>query len=123
MKTVLAIALMAAIGQAFFGRPPRRRGARSLIFALGLAGATAWAVGVIGVYSDAEDGAGAAIALGVMSLSSARWLARGIEGDDGPDDGDEGGGPPGVDEPPPSDWDAFDRARAGWSPRPRDPVA
>ena len=126
VKVILAVLLVAVIAQAFFGRPPRRRGSRALIAALGISGATAWAVGLLGVYVGTSR-AGAAIALGVFALSAARWLAAGH--DDGDDDG--GGGEPPCDpprsEPPPSlDWDAFDRAREGWGgprPRSRDPVA
>jgi hypothetical protein len=54
----------------------------------------------------------ALLGAGVVCWLLALWAAR---GDDGADDG--GGGEDPGDEPGPFDWDAFDRARAGWGSR------
>ena len=77
-----------------------------------------WA-GVLGLVAGALVlGSPVAMAAGAPFAGLAIWTPG-----PGGDDGGEGDDPPPDDDPdePGVDWDAFDRARAGW--RPRHPVA
>jgi hypothetical protein len=106
-KVALALLLAACIARAVFGAPPARRHDH-------LAPASA-ALGIV-LYALAAIFAIAALAAaGSLSLCLAVWLARGR---------DDGWGRGGDDPPePPVDWEAFDRERARWRPRPREWVA
>jgi hypothetical protein len=106
-KVALALLLVMCIARAVFGEPPARRHDRL---------ATAVALFGVALYALAAALTVAVLAgLGSLSLCLAVWLARGR--DDGWGRGD--------DEPPepPVDWEAFDRERARWRPRPREWVA
>lgn len=120
---MIAIALAYTVWRAFVGTPPVRSRPRLalLVAPVAIAG---YVVAVLLLARGDEDLAGIGLAVGVEAAALGAWLARGPSGGDddgggggeGPDDG--GWGPP--DEPPrpggPVDWDAFDRARAGWRP-------
>jgi len=123
-KLVLAVLLVGSMGRAFVGTPAQGRhdhAARTLFMLTGvcyLAGAAlvvAAGAGLVGTL---------VVIAGIETACLAAWLVRGAqdggggEGDGG-DDGDGGDGPGGGDDgdPSPFDWGAFDRERAGWSPR------
>jgi hypothetical protein len=112
VKALLALGLLLAIARAFGGAPPAQPRPAAARLALGLAAAAA-TVAATGAYAGA-GWAAAPAAVAVLAASLAGWFSRGPEGG-GPD------APPAPESPPPVDWDAFDRARAGWS-RPRVPV-
>ena len=118
VKAILAGALVLSVARAFFGVParsPHERLARTLVgmsICLYILAAEALMTG--------QDGMAAAfVVCGVEALCLAAWVGRRRDDDDGGDDGGGGGGD--DPDPGPVDWDAFDRARAGW--RPREPVA
>lgn len=120
VKAAIAAVLILALARAFLGTPSHRVHER-------LAKTLVWLAICLYLLSgeallQGEDGmAGAFVVCGVEALCLAAWVGR--RRDDG-DGGDEGGGGGGGDEPEPPgpiDWDAFDRARAGW--RPHEPVA
>jgi hypothetical protein len=69
-------------------------------------------IALLALLGDRPRLAAAALVGGVEAACYLMWLSRGH--DDGGGGGDEG--------PSPLDWDAFDRARAGWGRRPRVPV-
>jgi uncharacterized membrane protein len=116
MELALAAVLAGAIGRAFFGPPPAREVPVRAILWAGAASITVELLALFAVVLG-RPGAEAMVAFAVVVLCATAWLGRNSEGDD-----DGGGGPP-PDDPGPFDWDAFDRARAAWARRPRDPVA
>jgi hypothetical protein len=122
VKAVLAVVLVLLVARAFLGLPARKghdRLARTLV---GLSVCLYILSGE--ALLEGEDGmAGAFVVCGIEALCLAAWVARRRDDDDGWDDDGGGGGgdDPRPDGPTPVDWDAFDRARAGW--RPREPVA
>src|SRR4051812_23572149 len=110
-KVTLALLLLASVGAAYLGPPPRRRipfGVRGSVMSAGLiayaTAATALAVGA------ALAGA-LALALAGELVCTAGWMSRGAA-PPSDDDGDDGGGGGGGrrPKPPPPDWDAFERA-------------
>jgi uncharacterized membrane protein YfcA len=115
----LAAVLLASMARAFFGPPavrPRRRVARALLAATAacyLAGAA------LVVLAGATLPGAVLVVCGIEASCVGAWLIRGPRDDDDDDGG--GGGPDGPEskDPPPWDWDAFDRARAAWHRRPR----
>jgi hypothetical protein len=110
-KVTLALLLVASVGLAFLGPPPRRRvgaGVRGALLTAGLVGYVAAAAAL----------ASGALVPGVLLLAlateltcAAGWLSRG-DAPPSDDDGDDGGGGGGGrrPKPPPTDWDAFERA-------------
>jgi hypothetical protein len=120
VKAVIAVVLVLAVGRAFLGTPSQRvheRLSRTLVWlAICLYVLSAEAL------MEGEDGmAGAFVVCGVEALCLAAWVGRRRDDGDGGDDGGGGGGGDDPEGPGPIDWDAFDRARAGW--RPHEPVA
>jgi hypothetical protein len=119
LKAVVAVVVVLVIARVFFGAPARgvqKRLARTLVgIAISLYILSGEAL------LEGEDGmAGAFVVCGIEALCLAAWVARRRDDDGGGED--DGGGGGGDDpKPGPVDWDAFDRARAGW--RPREPVA
>jgi hypothetical protein len=111
MKLLLALLLLGSVLFAYLGPPPRRPAGMRLrggMLATGLAGYGAAAAAL----------AAGAAALGVLAITlagelvcAAGWLGRGDAppADDDEDDGGGGGGGRGP-KPPPTDWDAFERA-------------
>jgi hypothetical protein len=112
VKLLLALGLLWAMSRAFWGAPPARPRPAAARLALALAAAGA-ALAAAGAWAGAAWAAAPA-AGAVLAASLAGWCSRAPRGG-GP------GGPPRPEAPPPVDWDAFDRARAGWS-RPRTPA-
>jgi hypothetical protein len=108
LEAALAATLLASILRAFFGPPPREAdtvaGAGWLLAGIVLLAT----VLIAGAAADPRD---VLTAAAVEALCLAGWWMRRR------DAGGEGEPEPG---PPPIDWDAFDRVRAGW--RPREPV-
>ncbi|HKG04643.1 MAG TPA: hypothetical protein VKB03_15830 [Conexibacter sp.] len=110
-KVTLAVLLLASVGVAYLGPPPRRRvslAVRSTVLALSTGGYLAAVAALT---------AGATV-LGMLTLAlagelvcTAGWLSRG-DAPPADDDGDDGGGGGGGrrPKPPPPDWDAFERA-------------
>lgn len=110
-KITLALLLLASVGFAYLGPPPRRQvdlRLRTTLLAVGMGGYLA-AVAVL---------AAGAVVPGVLVLAlagelvcAAGWFSRGDTppSDDDNDDGGGGGGGRRP-KPPPSDWDAFERA-------------
>jgi hypothetical protein len=122
-KVAVAVLLVLLVARAFLGVPARRvhhRLARTLV---GLAICLYVLSGE--ALLEGDDGMAAGfIVCGVQALCLAAWVGRRRDDDDGWDDGGGGGGggdDPDNGPPMPIDWDAFDRARAGW--RPHEPVA
>lgn len=109
-KVTLALLLLASVGLAFLGPPPRRRvgaGVRAALLSAGMAGylaaAAALAAGAL------LAGALVLVLAGAL-VCAAGWLSRG-DAPPSDDDGDDGGGGGGRrPKPPPPDWDAFERA-------------
>jgi hypothetical protein len=116
-SAALAIVLAASIGRAFLGRPARRtrRGTARALLA-GTAVCYLGGAALVLLAGAALPGAIVVVA-GIEASCLGAWLAR-AAGDD-PDDGDGDDAGDGG----PWDWDAFDRARAGWSRRPGRPQA
>jgi hypothetical protein len=115
-SAALAGLLAASIGRAFLGRPARRtrRGTARALLA-GTAVCYLGGAALVLVAGAALPGAILVVA-GIEASCLGAWLARAGGDDpddrDGPDDGGDDTGDRG-----PWDWDAFDRARAGWSRR------
>lgn len=110
-KVMLALLLLASVGLAYLGPPPRRRvtlGVRGAILSTGVVG---YAAAVTALAAGALVPGALALALAGELICMAGWLSR---GDPPPsdDDGDDGGGGGGGrrPKPPPTDWDAFERA-------------
>jgi hypothetical protein len=109
-KIALAALLLASVGLAYLGPPPRRRTAAGVRGAL-------LSVGMVGYAAAATALAAGALVPGVLCLAfagelvcAAGWLSRG-EAPPSDDDGEDGGGGGGRrPKPPPPDWDAFERA-------------
>jgi hypothetical protein len=115
----LAGILVASMARAFLG-PPARRPRRAVARVLLAATAACYLAGAALVVLAGATVAGAiTVIVGIEASCLGAWLIRGGGEDDQDDEG--GGGEPG--DPPPWDWDAFDRARAAWSSRPRRPRA
>lgn len=110
-KITLALLLLASVGIAYLGPPPRRRvglGVRGAILSAGMGGYLA----AVGALSAGAIVPGALVLAGAGELvCAAGWLSRG-EAPPSDDDSDDGGGGGGGrrPKPPPSDWDAFERA-------------
>jgi hypothetical protein len=115
-KVTLALVLLASVGLAYFGPPPRRQ------VALGVRGAVL-STGVVGYVTAVAALAVGAVVPGALVLAlagelvcAAGWLSR---GDPPPsdDDGEDGGGGGGGrrPKPPPTDWDAFEQAFRGYA--------
>jgi hypothetical protein len=119
VKAVVAVVLLLSVARAFLGVPARRSHERLARTLVGLSICLYVLSGE--ALLEGEDGmAGAFVVCGIEALCLAAWVARRRDDDDGWDD--DGGGGGGDDpDPGPIDWDAFDRARAGW--RPHEPVA
>ena len=110
-KTVLALLLLASVGLAFLGPPPRRQigaAVRGGLLGIGLVG---YAAAVAALAAGANIAGALALALAGELVCAAGWLSRG-EAPPSDDDGDDGGGGGGGrrPKPPPPDWDAFERA-------------
>jgi hypothetical protein len=111
VKLLIAALLLGSVLLAWFGPPPRRHvdlWLRGTLLAIGLAGyagaAAAFATGA------ALPGALALAAAGEL-VCAAGWLGRGeAPPTDEDDDGGGGGGGGRGPNPPPIDWDAFERA-------------
>ena len=114
-SAAVAAVVLASMGRAFLGRParrPRRAAARALLGATGACYASGAALVLL---STAVLPGALLIVAGIEASCLGAWLVR---GGDGPPGDDPGGG-----DPSPWDWDAFDRARAGWAHPPRRPRA
>jgi hypothetical protein len=122
-KAIMVLVLVLSVARAFLGVPARRAHHRLARTLVGMAICLYVLSGE--ALLEGQDGMAAAfVVCGVEALCLAAWVARRRDDDDGWDDGGGGGGggdDPDNDPPTPIDWDAFDRARAGW--RPREPVA
>jgi hypothetical protein len=106
----LAALLLASMGRAFLGPPaprPRRAAARGLLVAT--AGCYVAGAAVV-VLARAPLPGVLFVAGGIEASCLGAWLVR------GDDDSGPGGDDRAVD-PPPWDWEAFDRARAQWGRR------
>jgi hypothetical protein len=113
-SAALAAVLLISMGRAFLGPParrPHRAAARAL---LGVTAACYLGGAAIVVVSGAPLPGALVIGAGIEASCIGAWLVRGGDGPP-PDDPDDDGGPA----PAPWDWDAFDRARAGWTRAPR----
>jgi hypothetical protein len=120
LRVALAAVLLVSIFVAFLGPParkPRPHLARRLVALIVMA----YAAAALAMAGGAQMASAALAAGGVEIGCLAAWLGRnrGRGGEDPPD----GGEPRDPDGPEPIDWDAFDRARAGWGRHPREPVA
>lgn len=114
LDAAIAALLLASIGRAFFGPPPDRS---DLLAAAAwmLAGATL--LGFVLIAGHAARPRDLLAAGGVEAICVAGWRLRQASRGGGGGDSD-----PAPEGDPPVDWDEFDRARAGWRPRPRDPA-
>ena len=112
VKLMLALLLTCSVLLAYFGPPPRRPG--DLRLRGGMLG-----IGMLGYVAAVAALAAGSIVPGALTLAlagelvcAAGWLSRGdpppADDDDG--GGGGGGGGRGPDEPPSTDWDAFERA-------------
>jgi len=110
-KLTLALLLLASVGLAYLGPPPRRRialGVRGAILSSGIVG---YATAVAALAAGAFVPGALVLALAGELVCAAGWLSRGDpppSDDDGDDNGGGGGGR--RPKPPPTDWDAFERA-------------
>jgi hypothetical protein len=115
-KVALAAIVCASMWRAFLGAPApasHRVAARTLL-ALTLA---CYVSGALIVVLGGSELLGSLLIIAGIEISCvAAWLVRGARDDGGGDDGDGGGGGGGSGPrvPPPSDWEAFDRARRAW---------
>jgi hypothetical protein len=110
-KVTLAALLLASVGFAYLGPPPRRRiglGARCVVLSVGVGGYLA-AVAVLA--AGALVPGALLLALASELVCMAGWLSRG-DAPPSDEDSDDGGGGGGGrrPKPPPPDWDAFERA-------------
>jgi hypothetical protein len=109
-KVTLALLLLASVGIAYLGPPPRRRvglGVRGALLSVGIGG---YLVAVGALAAGAIVPGALALALAGELVCAAGWLSRG-EAPPSDDDSDDGGGGGGRrPKPPPLDWDAFERA-------------
>lgn len=110
-KVTLAALLLASVGIAYLGPPPRRRiglAVRSIVLSLGMAG---YLAAVVALASGAIVPGVLALALAGELVCMAGWLSRG-DAPPSDDDSDDGGGGGGGrrPKPPPTDWDAFEQA-------------
>lgn len=110
-KVTLALLLLASVGLAFLGPPPRRRvriGVRGTLLGVGMVG---YAAAVVVLAAGALVPGALLLALAGELVCAAGWLSRG-DAPPSDDDGDDGGGGGGGrrPKPPPTDWDAFERA-------------
>jgi hypothetical protein len=111
LKVSLAVVLFGSVLLAYFGPPPRHSVGLRLRGALLVAGVAVYAVAAVALAAGAILAGGLAIALAGELVCAAGWLSRGDAPptDEDDDDGGGGGGGRGPD-PPPVDWDAFERA-------------
>jgi hypothetical protein len=122
VKLILAVGLIVSIGLAFFGRGPSRPASRRLVVAVAGGGMVGYLVGLHAAISGRHAFAAALIAVAVETMCLAVWLAKARS------DGDGGSRRPDEPEPadpgddPGPDWDEFDRQRALWAHRDREPV-
>ena len=108
-KVTLALLLLASVGIAYLGPPPRRRvglGVRGALLSIGM-GSYLVAVGALA--AGAIVPGALALAIAGELVCAAGWLSRG-EAPPSDDDSDDGGGGGRRPKPPPLDWDAFERA-------------
>ena len=114
VRVVLAALLVVSIARAFLGpaaSAPRPRLSRGLLGLMGVSylwALAAWA-------GHAEPTGAVLAAIGVEAGCLAVWLSRAAP----PEPPDAS---PAPEEPPPLDWARFDRERARWEHRPRQPV-
>jgi hypothetical protein len=122
VKLFLAIGLIVSIGLAFFGRGPSRPASRRLVIAVAGGGLVGYLVGLHAALNGKHAFAAALIAAAVETMCLAVWLAKArSDGDGGTKKSDEPSPADPGDDPQP-DWDEFDRERALWSRRDREPV-
>jgi heme A synthase len=110
-KITLAVLLLASVGLAYLGPPPRRRvsiGLRTTVLALGMSG---YLAALAALAAGAVIPGALVLALAGELVCAAGWLSR-AETPPSDEDSDEGGGGGGGrrPKPPPPDWDAFERA-------------
>jgi heme A synthase len=110
-KVTLAVLLLASVGLAYLGPPPRRRvglGVCAAVLAIGMGG---YLAAVVVLATGAIVPGALVLALAGELVCAAGWLSRG-EAPPSDDDSDDGGGGGGGrrPKPPPTDWDAFERA-------------
>jgi hypothetical protein len=110
-KVTLALLLVASVGLAFLGPPPRRRVGAVVRGTLLMAGLAGYAAAAAALASDALVPGALLLALATELMCATGWLSRG-DAPPSDDDGDDGGGGGGGrrPKPPPTDWDAFERA-------------
>ena len=119
VKAAIVVVLLVSVARAFLGVPARRSHHRLARTLVGMA-ICLYILSFEALLEGQDAMAAAFVVCGVEALCRAAWVARRRDDDDGWDDGGGGGGGDDPD-PGPIDWDAFDRARAGW--RPHEPVA
>jgi len=110
-KIALALLLLASVGLAYLGPPPRRHVDLRLRTALLAAGMSGYLAAVAALAAGAIVPGALVLAVAGEFVCAAGWLSRGDTppSDDDNDDGGGGGGGRRP-KPPPSDWDAFERA-------------
>lgn len=110
-KVTLAVLMLASVGVAYLGPPPRRRvglGVRSAVLSIGMGG---YLSAVVTLAAGAVVPGALVLALAGELVCAAGWLSRG-DAPPSDEDSDDGGGGGGGrrPKPPPPDWDAFERA-------------
>jgi len=110
-KVTLALLLLASVGVAYLGPPPKRHvglGLRSAVLSVGVAG---YLAAVAALAAGAIVPGALVLALAGELVCAAGWLSRGDAPPSDDDSNDGGGGGGGRrPKPPPPDWDAFERA-------------
>jgi hypothetical protein len=111
MKVSLALLLLGSVVFAYLGPPPQRSFGLRLRAGLLVSGLAGYAVAAAALASGAIAFGACTIAVAGELVCAAGWLGRGDAppADDDGDDGGGGGGGRGPN-PPPVDWDAFERA-------------
>jgi hypothetical protein len=110
LKVALAVLLFGSVVLAYFGPPPRHSFGLRLRGAVLVAGVAAYAIAALALAAGAILAAGLAIAVAGELVCAAGWLSRGDTPPADEDDDDGGGGGGRGPDPPPVDWDAFERA-------------
>jgi hypothetical protein len=110
-KLSLALILLGSVLFAYLGPPPRRSADVRVRAAMLVTGIAAYGLAAVALAGGALIAGGIAIAVAGELLCMAGWLGRGeAPPSDEDDDGGGGGGGGRGPKPPPSDWDAFERA-------------
>jgi hypothetical protein len=124
LKLSLAVLLLGSVLLAHLGPPPRRRVSLRVRGTLLGTGLLAYGLAALALTAGSALAGGLAVAVAGELVCAAGWLGRGDAPPTGEDDDDGGGGGGGRGpDPPPIDWDGFERAFRGYArERERQPV-